>query len=340
MNILITGGIGFIGTNTAKFFSEKYPHDNIFIVDNFSRKGVSINAEHLRDNYRNITIRACHIADIDAYLDLIKKVDVIIHLAGQTAVTTSITDPVLDFETNVVGSFRLLEAVRTHNPRAIILYSSTNKVYGDLSHHNLLKNEEKRIYENLTCPNGVDESEPLAFISPYGCSKGSMDEYMKDYSRIYGVKTIIFRQSCIYGRFQMGVEDQGWVAHFSKQFLKNQPIVVYGDGLQVRDLLFVDDLVLAYDKAINQADKNCGKAFNIGGGVKNSYSLIQVIDILSKKIGITVPISYTETRVGDQNYFVSKNEKVEKDLDWKVQTSFEDGIDKMIDWQKEYISVI
>lgn len=338
MKILITGGVGFIGTNTALYFAN-LPENQIDLVDNFSRHGVDSNAAFIQEQAPQVGIHRHDIAQTDAYLDLIKQADVIIHLAGQTAVTTSIADPQLDFDSNLRGSFQLLEAVRQHNPEAILLYSSTNKVYGDLRHHRIELDAKAQQYRNLDHPDGVDESERLAFISPYGCSKGAMDAYMEDYARIYGLRTVVFRQSCIYGRFQMGVEDQGWVAHFSKQFLSGAPITIFGDGFQVRDLLFVDDLIDAYHKAIEHIDTVQGKALNIGGGPENAYSLKQVIQLLQERIGDTSSITYDQTRAGDQPYFVSSNAAAKELIDWQPSTSFTTGIDQMIDWQRRFFRV-
>ncbi|MGB9883272.1 MAG: NAD-dependent epimerase/dehydratase family protein [Microgenomates group bacterium] len=322
MKILITGGVGFIGTNTAIYFAKK--KHQITIVDNFSRKGVQINAYFLKKNFPQIKIIKASVLEINKYLMELKKTNVVIHLAGQTAVTTSIKDPKNDFENNLLDSFTLLEALRKYNQKAIAIYSSTNKVYGDLS------------WMKKFTP--VDETAPLDFISPYGCSKGAADSYFLDYHRIFGLKTIVFRQSCIYGQHQLGIEDQGWVAHFTKQFLLKKPITIFGDGQQVRDLLYVEDLNEAYEKAIFNINKISGQAINIGGGQKNAYSLLQVVDILKKEFGYSIPIKFDQMRIGDQRYFVSKNQKAKKLLNWQPKTSFLKGLQKLISWQKENIN--
>lgn len=322
MKILITGGVGFIGTNAAIYFS-KDKKNQIILVDNFSRNGVKINADFLKKNYPKIKIIRSSVIDIKNYQKEIINSDVIIHLAGQTAVTTSIKKPKYDFKNNLYESYTLLEYLRKINYQGTILYSSTNKVYGDLNH--IKKNQYKPI----------DESEKLDFISPYGCSKGATDLYFLDYNRIYGMKTIVFRQSCIYGPHQFGVEDQGWVAHFSKQFIFKKPITIFGDGKQIRDLLYVEDLIKAYELAIKKIDTVKGQAFNIGGGIKNAYSLIEVIEFFEKKIGYKVKIIYKKMRIGDQKYFVSANKKIKKFLDWQPTVDFKNGIERLIDWQKE-----
>lgn len=326
MNILITGGAGFIGTNTALYFG-KAKNNSITLVDNLSRSGTENNLQYIRKNISSpLFFIKSDVRKTSSYLKNIKKADVIIHLSGQTAVTNSLKDPASDFSSNIGGGFALLEAIRIHNPNAVVLYSSTNKVYGDLKSHIRTKH-----------PQGVDEEERLEFISPYGCSKGTIDQYMQDYYRSFGIKTVVFRQSCIYGPHQLGVEDQGWVAHFSKQILKQKPITIFGDGNQVRDLLFVEDLVRAYECAIKKIDSSAGHVFNIGGGKNNSFSLHQVLSILSEKTRISPHIQYETGRLGDQNYFVSNNAKIKKILGWTVTTPFKIGVQSLISWQQKNI---
>jgi len=319
MKILITGGVGFIGTNTAKYFA-KNKNNQIIIIDNFSRPQVEKNAQFLKKNYPQIKIIKTNIGNFKNYSSFLKKTDVVIHLAGQTAVTTSIKNPQQDFKNNLIESFSLLEFIRKNNPKAILIYSSTNKVYGDLKHL-------KKFFF-------VDENEKLDFISPYGCSKGATDLYFINYGRIYNLKTVVFRQSCIYGPHQFGVEDQGWVAHFSKQFLFKKSITIFGNGKQIRDLLYIDDLIEAYEKAIFNIEKIKGQVFNIGGGKKNAYSLLQVIKILEKKFGYQIKINFDKQRIGDQKYFVSNNNKIKKLLNWQPKTPFLKGINNLINWQK------
>lgn len=338
MKILITGGAGFIGANTAHYFAGE-KENKITIVDNCSRPGVEDNADFLLRTHKNIELIRADVQNTRSYLNRLKQADVIIHLAGQTAVTTSIANPRLDFTSNVIGTFELLEAVRTENPDAIVLYASTNKVYGDLRAHRFRLNREEEKYENLDFPEGIGEGQPLEFISPYGCSKGAMDAYMEDYARIYGMKTVVFRQSCIYGPFQMGVEDQGWVAHFSKQFLLAKPITIFGDGYQVRDLLAIEDLIAAYVAAIENIDTARGHSFTIGGGPGNAYSLRQVIKILESVTGTTVPVNYSALRFGDQKYFVSSNAKMKEMLGWEPKIGFLDGVHTLVSWQRSYLKV-
>jgi len=334
MKLLITGGVGFIGTNTALYFA-KNKQNQIAIVDDFSRPGVEVNASYLNKQIANMQIIKCDVSEVKKYISQLKNADAVIHLAGQTAVTKSIQDPLRDFETNMHAGFILLDTLRQINPKVTFIYASTNKVYGDLYRHKIKKNRAKKQYEDICHPKGIGEDEPVEFISPYGCSKGGFDMYALDFSRIYGMNTVVFRQSCIYGPFQMGVEDQGWVAHFSKQILKKNPITIFGDGFQVRDLLYVEDLVEAYDLAIKNIEKVRGSVFNIGGGRKNAYSVIQVIKLLQKNMNQAGPITYGDSRLGDQKYFVSSNKKIGKNLHWKVKTDFTHGLQHMIDWQKD-----
>lgn len=335
MDILITGGAGFIGTNAALYFG-KDTANKITILDDLSRFGTQNNLNLLKQSLtKRLTFIQADITDIKKYRTALKRADLIIHLAGQTAVTTSIKDPSHDFHVNVLGGVTLLENIRIHNPQAIVLYASTNKVYGNLSHHILKKRVSLKRYVNITCPQGVDESEQLNFISPYGCSKGTVDQYMADYARSFGLKTVVFRQSCIYGPYQLGVEDQGWVAHFSKQFLMKKPITLFGDGYQVRDLLYVEDLVRLYELAAQKIGLTAGQVFNAGGGEKNSFSLLEVLALMEKKIGYAPPITTMTERLGDQKYFVSNNAKAKKMIGWKPTTPFVTGVDQMILWQKK-----
>ncbi|MGD9129724.1 MAG: NAD-dependent epimerase/dehydratase family protein [Candidatus Woesebacteria bacterium] len=335
MKILITGGVGFIGTNASIYFASK-KHD-LLLVDDFSRPGVRKNAFYLQSKYPAIKIIKSNVKEIKNYDHFLKKADAIIHLAGQTAVTRSIEDPKFDFENNLAASFYLLEFIRQHNPQAIVLYSSTNKVYGDLAHHRLRLERKKKQYHNLTAPNGIKENESLNFISPYGCSKGAVDQYFHDYARIYALNTVVLRQSCIYGKFQMGVEDQGWVAHFAKQILTDQKITIFGDGYQLRDLLFVDDLIEAYDKLLNKITTVRGEVFNIGGGIKNAYSLINVIALLEKVLNKQAKLKFEKARSGDQKYFVSDNAKINQAITWKAKTTLRQGLKLLIDWQKQFL---
>lgn len=336
MKIIITGGAGFIGTNCVIKFAK---NNQIVVIDNLSRYGVDKNAKFLTDNFTKIKIVKANVEKPETYGKFMSGADVIIHLAGQTAVTTSIADPMLDFRSNLLGTIKLLETARKKAPNAVLIYSSTNKVYGDLNRHKIKKNSKEKRYEDICHPNGLDENEKIDFISPYGCSKGASDFYFLDYARIYRLNTVVFRQSCIYGPHQIGIEDQGWVAHFAKQFIFKKPITIFGDGYQVRDLLFVDDLIDAYKLAIQKIKKIKGQVFNIGGGINNAYSILQVIEQLKKITGNNIKISFKKSRLGDQKYYVSSNEKVSKLLGWKPSTKFKDGLIKLVSWQKNNITI-
>ena len=335
MKILITGGVGFIGTNTSLHFLEE-GHE-VCLIDDFSRKGVDSNAKAIKSQYSQVQIINSDVAETNNFLSELRNAELIIHLAAQTAVTTSILNPKNDFNNNLVASFKLLEAVRQVASQATVIYASTNKVYGDLNEHTLKKDENLQRYINLNYPDGIDETQSLNFISPYGCSKGAADQYFLDYARIFGLKTVVFRQSCIYGPFQMGVEDQGWLAHFSKQFLLNRPITIYGDGYQVRDLLFVKDLVEAYGLAHQQIDQVAGLAFNIGGGSNNAFSLLNVIEKLTELVGHQPKIEFDQTRSGDQHYFVANNGLLREKINWQPNTDFKIGLQELISWQSKYL---
>ena len=260
-HILITGGAGFIGVNTADAFIRQ--GEKVTIFDNFSRKGTRENAKWLKETHPEVQIIEGDVRNLAELEKAMKGQEVVLHLAGQVAVTTSVTDPREDFEINALGSFNVLEAARKMEKQPILLYSSTNKVYGGMEEMNVVERNGRWEYENL--PGGVPETQPLDFHSPYGCSKGAADQYFHDYSRIYGLRTVVFRQSCIYGTRQFGVEDQGWVAWFAIAALLKKPITVFGAGKQVRDVLFIGDLIRAYQMAVDNIEVTAGQIYNIGG---------------------------------------------------------------------------
>jgi CDP-paratose 2-epimerase len=330
MNILITGGLGFIGINTAVRFCRK--GNKVVLFDNLSKQGSIKNYE-----FAKLLGAETVIGDIRNYNDILNVCknyfDVVFHFAAQTAVTLSVSDPIADFQSNTMGTFYLLEAVRKTNPAAKIIYSSTNKVYGSLSDEKIIEHEKRYNFSDRL---GIDETQPLDFYSPYGCSKGAADQYVRDYSRTYFMNTITVRQSCIYGEHQDGTEDQGWVAWFIKAFLKSIPITIYGDGKQVRDILYVGDLVNFYEKLIYS--KNFESVYNIGGGFSNSLSLIELIDILHEKINNFPIISFSEERIGDQKIFISDNTKA-RNLGWEPVIGIKKGLDKLIHENRNLLSV-
>jgi CDP-paratose 2-epimerase len=334
--ILITGGAGFIGINAVRHFLKK--GCTVTIFDNFSRKGTELNVTHLKKDFASgfSIVRG----DIRHDTELLKKEidthDVVIHLAAQVAVTTSVTDPRSDFEINLLGTFNVLEAIRESKNKPFLIYASTNKVFGALEGYGVKELPTRYAFEDKDFDlYGVPGSHPLDFHSPYGCSKGAADQYVVDYARIYGLKTVVFRQSCIYGVHQFGVEDQGWLAWFAIATMLGKTLTIYGTGKQVRDALFVEDLVALYDAAIENQDKVSGKAYAIGGGPKNTLSLIELFDHLESKMGKRPDTKKGETRPGDQPMFVADIREAKKDMGWEPKVNIDQGLDRMIGWMKE-----
>ncbi|HOJ30691.1 MAG TPA: GDP-mannose 4,6-dehydratase [bacterium] len=332
--ILITGGAGFIGTNLV-FDLVQDPRNKIILFDNLSRPGVEKNLKFiLSQGYKNLAFIKGDIRNYKLLKEITRGVKSVVHLAAQVAVTSSVIDPVYDFQVNATGTLYLLEACRQNAKNAIFLYASTNKVYGDLAH--LKIKETSARYELVQRPNGISENELLDFHSPYGCSKGAADQYVRDYARIYGMKTIVFRQSCIYGPYQHGNVDQGWVVHFILQNLAHQSVTIYGDGKQVRDLLHVKDLIDAYKKAMYMSGECVGKVFNIGGGTKNSFSLLELISLIEKTTGNKMKYVFDNWRPGDQKVFISENKKIAKEMNWKPKISAKKGVMELISWIKSH----
>src|SRR3989338_2500739 len=336
-NILIIGGAGFIGVNSAKYFLDK--NCKVTIFDNFLRQGTRLNVDLLKKTYPQVKVIEGDIRyDFNKLKELAEENEVFLHLAAQVAVTTSVKAPREDFEINALGTFNVLEAARQSVKHPIILYSSTNKVYGGLESIEVVEGKERYDFKDLK--KGVSESMCLDFHSPYGCSKGAADQYVHDYSRIYGLKTIVFRQSCIYGRHQFGVEDQGWVAWFLIAAIFGKPLTIYGNGKQVRDILFVDDLVRAYYLAIDNFDKTSGQVYNIGGGYENTISLLEFLDILKNELDFNLNYSFSDWRPGDQPIFVSDNSKIGKHINWKPEINPIEGIKQLVGWLKEHKEII
>ena len=334
MKILITGGAGFIGANAAERFLKK--GDKVYVFDNLSRRGTDWNLSMLK-KHKNLTFIKGDTRVYDNLLKVFKKnkdFDVVLHYAAQVAVTTSVTDPREDFEINALGTFNLLEAIRNTKADPVVIYSSTNKVYGGMTDIKIVEKNGKYAYRDY--PKGISEDRLLDFHSPYGCSKGTADQYMIDYSRIYGIRTVVFRQSCIYGYRQFGIEDQGWVAWFTIAAMLGKTISIYGDGKQVRDVLFIEDLIDAYEAAIKNIDKVKGQAFNIGGGAKNTMSLLELLAFLEKFFGRKIPTKFGPWRPGDQPVFVCDIAKAKKMLKWQPKTSPEQGVEKLYGWVKEH----
>jgi CDP-paratose 2-epimerase len=330
VKVILTGGAGFIGCNAAARFIRD--GKQVVVIDDLSRRGTDKNLAWLREqgSFEFIRTDIRRADELASAIERHSDAAVVLHLAAQVAVTTSVVDPRTDFEINAFGTFNLLEAVRRHCPKALLLYASTNKVYGGLEH--LKVTEVGGRYQLGEREYGVSESEPLDFHSPYGCSKGAADQYVIDYSRIYGLRSVSLRQSCIYGRRQFGIEDQGWVAWFTIAAVLGRPITIYGNGKQVRDVLFVDDLCDLYEACIQNADRAAGRAYNVGGGPLNQLSLLELLGDLDRRLGISLKPSYAATRPGDQPVFVADIRKAERELGWRPKTSAGAGVAELIDW--------
>lgn len=330
-SILITGGAGFIGTNYASRLLSR--GNKVTIYDDLSRKGTPRNINWLRESYGadSFTLIEADVRDAKRLGEAVQEMDLIIHLAAQVAVTTSVVDPRTDFEINAQGTFNVLEAARLCERKPVVIYSSTNKVYGDLEDVRVAEGENSYYFPDD--PDGISEDQLMDFHSPYGCSKGTGDQYTRDYYRIYGVPTVVFRQSCIYGPHQFGIEDQGWVAWFVIAAVTGRPITIYGDGKQVRDLLYVDDLLTAYDMAYANIDKAAGQIYNIGGGKENTISIWKEFGpLLEDELGQEIPVAREDWRPGDQRIFISNISKAYRDFGWKPETSVDEGIRILIDW--------
>ena len=329
--ILITGGAGFIGANLADRLIRQGHH--VTILDNLSRRGTPRNVSWLESLHGdNFDLIIGDIRDRALCNASIRDAEVIYHLAGQTAVTTSVSDPRADFEINALGTFNVLEAARRSDHNPIVLFSSTNKVYGGMEDLEVV--ETNTGYSFKWLPAGIDETRPLDFHAPYGCSKGAADQYVRDYFRIYGLPTIVFRQSCVYGPRQMGVEDQGWLAWFVIAAVTGRPITIYGNGKQVRDLLYVDDLIDAFELAVEHIDVTAGQVYNIGGGADRAISVwMEFKPLLEQALGRDAPApTLAETRPGDQPIFIANTARAARDFGWAPTVSPQEGISRLVDW--------
>ncbi|MFL6350658.1 MAG: SDR family NAD(P)-dependent oxidoreductase [Bryobacteraceae bacterium] len=330
--ILVTGGAGFIGTNIARrCLAENQP---VHIFDNLSRSGVEQNVAELQRHYPGrVQFTRADVRDRSAVEKAVSGAGAVYHLAAQVAVTTSLEDPLADLATNLMGTLHMLEAIRSAAAKPPLLFTSTNKVYGRLASVALLERSTRHEPADGSVAHlGADEQQPLEFLSPYGCSKGSADQYVLDYARSFGIQAAVFRMSCIYGPYQLGSEDQGWVAHFLRQALKGEPITIYGDGKQVRDLLFVEDLVDAMLLVQQNMSIAAGDAFNVGGGPENSSSLIELISEIELLTGSTVAIDRGPERLADQRWFVADISKIQKLLGWSPRTNIREGLRALRDW--------
>jgi CDP-paratose 2-epimerase len=327
--MLITGGAGFVGCNAARFFGER--NWSVTVLDNLSRAGTDKNLEWLRDG-TTFEFAQVDVRDWPAVKRVIaeSRFDAVLHLAAQVAVTTSVIDPRTDFAVNALGTFNVLDAVRLHCPEAAFVFASTNKVYGKIT--TAVSELRDKRYAYVNRPYGIAESEPLDFLSPYGCSKGAADQYTLDFARIYQIPATSFRQSCIFGPRQFGVEDQGWVAWFAIASMVGRDITIFGDGKQVRDVLHVEDLLRAYEAAIRAPEKVAGEAFNVGGGPDQVLSLLDLVGLLENRLGKRIPLRWDDWRPGDQQVYISDIRKLQSTLNWKPEIDVGTGIAQLLDW--------
>ncbi|GEO14771.1 SDR family NAD(P)-dependent oxidoreductase [Microvirga aerophila] len=333
--VLVTGGAGFIGSNLADRFANE-GHD-VLVFDRLARPGVERNLDWLRKRHPDrVSAIIGDVRDEEAVTKAASEAKAVFHMAAQVAVTTSLVDPREDFEVNIRGTLNLLDALRRRSEPVPLIFASTNKVYGDLADIALDKRDDAYVpHDPAIRRTGIGERRPLHFHTPYGCSKGAADQYVLDYARSFGIPTCVFRMSCIYGQRQMGTEDQGWVAHFLIRALNGQPISIYGDGCQVRDVLDISDAVDAYARAWKNIAAVQGRAFNLGGGPDNAISLRQLLAHIQDIIGRPVEASYSDWRAGDQRYYVSDTHLAAQDLGLKPPTPWRKGVAALAQWLQE-----
>jgi CDP-paratose 2-epimerase len=333
-NYLVTGGAGFIGSNYVHRLIGR--GERVIIYDNLSRRGARANLEWLKKEHGEDSVRVVvgDVTDADALAQAARDRDVIVHLAGQVAVTTSVTNPRQDFEANALGTFNALEAARLSGQDPVFLYASTNKVYGEMQEVGVVEEATRWRYADLEY--GCSEAQPLDFHSPYGCSKGAGDQYVRDYARIYGLRSVVLRQSCIYGPRQFGIEDQGWLAWMIIAAVTGRQITIYGDGKQVRDVLHVDDLLNIYDAATAGIKVAQGEVYNVGGGAQNVLAVWEEFGpLLEKMLARKIPVARADWRPGDQKVFYADSRKAKSQLGWEPKIGLERGIERLVSWVKE-----
>ena len=329
MTHLVIGGAGFIGVNLAARLAKQ--RERVVVLDDLSRRGADQNAAWLQSQHPEVRfVRADIRTDLSTVQQLVNEAEIVYHLAAQVAVTTSVEDPRLDFGINLLGTLNVLEAVRLSANQPILIFSSTNKVYGQLEA--IAIEEHERRYAFADGRSGITEDDPLDFHSPYGCSKGAADQYVRDYARVFDLKTVVLRQSCIYGPRQFGIEDQGWLAWFTIAATLGRPVTIYGTGKQVRDVLHVSDLIDLFATAVDRIDVARGKIYNVGGGPGCSLSLLEALELLSARLADPIDPSFAPTRPGDQRIYVSDLRKVGQELGWKPRIDPEGGIDELVSW--------
>lgn len=338
MKILINGGCGFLGSNLAAYgIANGY---DITVLDNLSRVGADRNLKWLKEtgNFTYIYGDTRNKNDVETVVKE-GQYDAVFHLAGQVAMTTSIENPYKDFEINAMGALNLLDSLRKYSPQTAVFFSSTNKVYGDLEQYHYRETEKRYICEEY--PKGFDEQVPLDFRSPYGCSKGCADQYMLDYARIFGLKTVVFRHSSMYGSRQFATYDQGWIGWFVSKALEKkensaaEAFTISGNGKQVRDVLHADDMVALYYSSLHNVEKICGEAYNIGGGIEQSLSLLELFDMLNEILGIKLAFREIPVRQSDQKVFVADISKICERIGWKPRVGAKEGISKMLEWVRQ-----
>ena len=330
--ILVTGGAGFIGCNLVDRLARD-GHD-VIVMDVLARPGVERNLSWLESRHGSrVQSVIADVRDRDAVAATASAVDAVFHFAAQVAVTTSLVDPREDFDVNLQGTLNLLETLRVANPAAPVVFASTNKVYGNLAHVDLAHESMRYVPADADLrARGISEACPLSFSTPYGCSKGAADQYVLDYAHSFGLRAAVFRMSCIYGPHQMGTEDQGWVAHFVLRALAGEAVSIFGDGDQVRDILFVEDAVEAYLAAWRRIDQVSGRAYNLGGGVDNAVSLNELLAFIEMRLGRPVARDVGPWRAGDQRYYVSDIARARDELGLAAPRGWRDGVDALIGW--------
>lgn len=330
--VLITGGCGFIGCNLADRLAAR--GDRVLVLDNLARTGVRENAQWLKSRHgERVTITVADIREPIPVIDAVREARAVLHLAAQVAVTDSMADPAGDFEINARGTLNVLEAVRLHNSTAPVIFASTNKVYGRLIDDNEITLSGRRYTPNSSVlADGISENAALDFYSPYGCSKGTADQYVHDYARVFGLRTVVLRMSCIYGPRQFGTEDQGWIAHFLLSAIRGNPLTIYGDGHQVRDALHVADAANAWLAALDHIAMVRGRVFNLGGGPANAISLMELIDRITDLTGRKLAYRFADWRPGDQPWYVTDTRALSAAIGWTPQLSIGDGLRSLHGW--------
>ena len=330
--VVVTGGAGFLGCNLCERLASE--RQDVLVVDSLARAGVEKNLAWLRRRHpQRVTADIADIRDPYVINHLVRDASAIVHLAAQVAVTTSLADPMTDFEVNELGTIHLLEALRKVPTPPPTLFASTNKVYGPLEGVALAEHDDRYLpLDPGLRARGIGEGQPLDLQSPYGCSKGAADQYVLDYARCFGLPATVLRMSCLYGPHQLGTEDQGWVAHFVLAGLRQQPLTIYGDGKQVRDILYVDDAVAAYLALLGRLPRHAGGAFNLGGGPRNAVSLLALLEHLGHLFGRPVAFKFADWRVGDQRYYVSDTSALTASTGWRPRVGWQQGLARLLRW--------